>query len=256
MWTRLRNYFLTGLVIAAPIGATIWITWSVIDWIDKLARPLIPAQADPSTYLRFTVPGFGVIFAIIVITLIGFLTANLVGRTMVGAGERLVDRMPLVRVIYRGVKQIAETVFADRTKNFKMVGLVEYPRKGLWVVCLVSTEAKGQIPTIIAADGEKVYTCLIPPSPVPTAGMMLFVRESDLIILDMSVEDAIKMIVSVGLVVPEFPRGPAKLTSREERQAKRRAAAAAGFKLHEPGPDSTTPDPEDAPAKPEEVSQP
>lgn len=255
MWTRLRNYFLTGLIIAAPIGVTVWITWTVIDWIDGWIRPLIPAQADPETYLRFTVPGFGVLFAVIVITLIGFLAANLVGRTLVGAGERLVDRMPLVRAVYRAAKQIVETVLADRAKNFQMVGLIEYPRKGLFAVCLVSSEAKGQIAQFVGSEGERVYACVVPPSPVPTAGMLMFIPEHEIILLDMTVEEAIKMIVSVGLVAPEYPRGPAKLTPREERQLRRRAAAAAGLKLkEEPGEPSA--DPGEPDRKPEEVSPP
>lgn len=220
MWTRLRNYFLAGVVIVAPIGATIWIVWSVIDWIDRIVTPLVPARANPESYLRFTIPGFGVIVAILLLTLIGFIAANIVGRTLLGAGERVVDRVPVIRALYRAIKQIAETILADRTKNFKNVGLIEYPRKGLYALCLVTTEAKGEIARRVGG-GERVYACVVPPSPVPTAGMLLFVRESELTILDMTVEEGAKMIVSMGLVVPD----PAALPRLEKKRPQPKQAS-------------------------------
>ncbi|MGD9738295.1 MAG: DUF502 domain-containing protein [Bauldia sp.] len=230
MWTRLRNYFLTGVVITAPIGATIWIVWSVIDWIDSIVTPLIPAQANPESYLRFTIPGFGVVAAVILLTAIGFLAANLVGRTLLRGGEKIVDRVPVIRVVYRAIKQIAETVLADRTKNFKNVGLIEYPRKGLFALCLVTTESRGEVARRVGEGTEKVYACVVPPSPVPTAGMLLFVRESELTILDMTVEEGVKMIVSMGLVVPD----PAALP-RLEKKPRGKAAVA------QPGPEEPAP---------------
>lgn len=201
---------------------TIWIVRSVIDWIDRIVTPLIPARANPESYLRFTIPGLGVIVAVILLTLIGFLAANLVGRTMLGAGESIVNRVPVIRVLYRAIKQIAETVLADRTKNFRNVGLIEYPRKGLWALCLVTSEAKGEIARRLGTGGEKVYACVVPPSPVPTAGVLLFVRESELTILDMSVEEGAKLIVSMGLVVPD----PSALPWLEGRRGRAAPASA------------------------------
>ena len=201
---RLRNYFLTGLVIAAPLFLTIYITWAFIVWIDSWVTPFIPAAYSPDTYLPFPVPGFGLIVAVIFLTILGFLTANLVGRTAIGWGESVLDRMPVVRNLYRGLKQIFETVLSNRAKSFQTVGIIEYPRKGLWAVVFIATGTKGEVRERLEETGEEMVSVFLPTTPNPTSGFLLFVPEKDVIRLDMTVEEAAKLVISAGLVTPDY----------------------------------------------------
>lgn len=200
---RLRNYFLTGLIIAAPLSITIYITWSIVGWVDGWVKPLIPEAYNPDNYLPFTVPGIGLILAILGLTLLGAATANLFGRTVVRYGELMLDRMPLVRSIYRGLKQIFETVLSKSGGSFQKVGLIEYPRKGLWSVVFVSAEAKGELATRAGGADSELYSVFLPTTPNPTSGYLLIVPKKDLILLDMTVEEGAKAVISAGLVVPE-----------------------------------------------------
>lgn len=201
---RLRNYFLTGLVIAAPISITVYLTWSLIKWIDSFIKPLIPGRYTPDSYLPFSVPGFGVVVAIIALTLLGFLTANFVGRTLVGFGVGLLSHTPLVRTLYNALKQLFETVLSGKGKSFQKAGLIEFPRPGMWSLVFIVTEAKGEIRHRIAAGDEEWVTVFMPPTPAPTAGFMIFVKRSDIVELDMSVEEAAKIVLSAGIVVPDY----------------------------------------------------
>jgi uncharacterized membrane protein len=201
---RLRNYFLTGFVVAAPIGITIYITWTFVHWVDSRVKPLIPSVYNPDNYLPFSVPGVGLLFAILILTLLGFLTANLVGRTVVSYGETMLDRMPLVRNLYRGLKQLFQTALSQTGRSFQKVALVEYPTKGVWRVGFVATRAKGEIDQ--SMPEKDLMAVFIPNTPNVTAGFLTFVPRKDAIILDMSVEEAAKMIISAGLVSPEHPR--------------------------------------------------
>lgn len=202
---RLRNYFLTGIVVAAPIGITFYLTWAFVHWVDSRVKPLIPRLYNPDTYLPFSVPGVGLLFAILILTLLGFLTANLVGRSVVGFGETLLDRVPLVRNLYRGLRQLFQTVLSQSSRSFQKVGLVEYPRRGLWRVGFVATETKGEVARRLPED---VYSVFIPNTPNATAGFFVFVPRREVILLDMSFEEAAKMIISAGLVTPEVePEG-------------------------------------------------
>jgi uncharacterized membrane protein len=203
---RLRNYFFTGLVIAAPLVLTIYITWSLIQWIDSWVKPAIPPAYNPDNFLSFRVPGFGLVVALVALTLLGFLTANLVGRAVVSFGEDLLGRMPIVRVLYRGLKQLFETVLSNRTRSFQSVGLLEFPNKGMWVMVFVATQTRGEIAQRLSPEGDEMLTVFIPPTPAPTAGFLLFVKARDVIPLDMSVEDALKLVLSAGLVTPDYPR--------------------------------------------------
>ncbi|MEM6664791.1 MAG: DUF502 domain-containing protein [Pseudomonadota bacterium] len=205
--TRFRNYFFTGLVIAAPISITIYITWSFINLIDKWFKPLVPAVYNPDTYLPFSVPGVGVIFAMMMITLLGFLTANLFGRTLVAYGETIVHRTPLISSIYKALKQIFETALAQGQSSFTKVGLIEYPRKGIHAVVFIATDTKGEIAEKVQ-DGEPTYSVFLPTTPNPTSGFLLFVKKADVTLLDMSVEDAAKTVISAGLVVPDYEAPP------------------------------------------------
>ena len=200
---RLRNYFLTGFIVCAPLAITAWITWSFVGWVDGWVKPYIPTRYTPETYLPFSVPGFGLIVALVLITLIGFLTAGIVGRTVVGFGERLLGRVPLVRSVYTALKQIFDTVLADRSSSFKTAGLIEYPRKGVWCIVFVATTASGEIRSILSDQGDEVLAVFLPPTPNPTSGFLLYVPRSDVRILNMSIEGALKLVVSAGLVMPD-----------------------------------------------------
>lgn len=215
--TRLRNYFLTGLVIAGPLGITLYLTWSLIQWVDSWVKPLIPAAYNPENYLPFAIPGLGLIMSFIVMIIIGFLTANFVGRTLISYGEQVVGRMPLVRNLYRGLKQIFETVLSERGNSFQKAAIIEYPRKGLWAIVFVATPTKGEVSNKIANDTDMV-SVFLPTTPNPTSGFLLFVPKADIIELDMSVEDAAKLVISAGLVTPEY-QGKAQELVDEARKS-------------------------------------
>jgi uncharacterized membrane protein len=201
--TRLRTYFLTGFIVCAPLAITAWITWSFMGWVDGWVKPYIPTQYTPDAYLPFAIPGFGLLVALFLITAIGFLTANIIGRTLVNWSEHLLGRMPLVRTVYTALKQIFETVLADRSSSFKTAGLVEYPRKGMWAIVFVATTASGEIKTVLSDQGEEMLAIFLPPTPNPTSGFLLYVPRADVRILNMSIEAALKLVVSAGLVSPE-----------------------------------------------------
>lgn len=202
---RLRNYFLTGLVIAAPLVLTIYIIRTFVEWIDGWVIPYIPAAYNPDTYLHYSIPGFGVLVALIFITLLGFLVANIVGRRLVHFGESLLARMPIVRNIYGGLKQIFETALSTKTKPFTSVGLIEFPRKGLWSVVFVVGNAKGEVAAKFPdANGEEVFNVFVPTTPTPLSGYLVFAKRSDLVMLDMTVEEAAKLVISAGIVAPTF----------------------------------------------------
>jgi uncharacterized membrane protein len=201
--TRLRNYFLTGFIVAAPLALTAYIAWSFIGWVDSWVKPYIPFRYSPDTYLPFAVPGFGLIVAIILITLIGFMTANFVGRAIVSVGEHLLDRMPLVRGIYRSLKQIFETVLSNKGAMFNKVALVEYPRKGVWSIVFVGGQRETEINDKLDGD-DPLISVFMPCTPNPTTGFLMYVAQSEVIMLDMSIEDGAKLIVSAGLVAPDL----------------------------------------------------
>jgi uncharacterized membrane protein len=201
---RLRNYFLTGLVIAAPLVLTIYITRTFIDWIDGWVTPYIPTAYKPDTYLHYSIPGFGVVVALVCITLLGFLVANIVGRRLVHFGESLLARMPIVRNIYSGLKQIFETALSTTSKPFKTVGLIEFPRKGLWSVVFIVGEAKGEVAAKFPGGNGDILNIFVPTTPTPLSGYLVFAKRSDVIILDMTVEEAAKLVISAGIVAPEF----------------------------------------------------
>ena len=204
--TRLRNYFLTGFIVCAPLAITAYIAWSFVGWVDSWVKPYIPARYSPDTYLSFRIPGFGLIVALVLITLIGFLTANIVGRAIVNFGERLLGRMPLVRGIYRSLKQIFETVLSNKGDMFKQVGLVEYPRKGVWSLVFVAGEKQTEINQKLDADGDPLMAVFMPCTPNPTTGFLMYVHKSEIVMLDMTIEEGARLIVSAGLVAPEVKK--------------------------------------------------
>lgn len=204
---RIRNYFLTGLVIAAPISITLFITWSFIQWVDDTVKPYIPHFYNPDNYLPFSVPGVGLIFSLFILTILGFLTANFVGRSFLNYGEVMVGRMPLVRNIYNALKQIFETVLSQKGQTFTKAAVIEYPRRDLWALAFIATDTMGEVSHRLSDrtdSNDGFISVFLPTTPNPTSGFLLFVPREDVIILDMSVEDAAKLVISAGLVSPDF----------------------------------------------------
>jgi len=227
--TRLRNYLLTGLIIVGPISITLYIVWWFVNLIDGWIKPLLPSLNDIQRHLPFElpipvsalpdIPGVGLIVAIIGLMLIGALTANLFGRTLFGYGEMMLERMPIVRNLYSALKQIFETVLSKSGSSFKKVGLIEYPRKGIHSLVFISTETRGEIQT--RHGGEQLMSVFLPTTPNPTSGFLLFVPEKDVRVLDMSVEEAAKLMIGAGLVVPEHAETMAGAAERLEAAARR-----------------------------------
>jgi uncharacterized membrane protein len=197
---RLRSWFFTGLVIFGPVAVTVYIALWFIDTIDNWVRPLAPASLWPDTYLPFHVPGFGVVIVMIGLTLLGFLAANIAGRTLVSLGEAMLDRTPVVRGIYKSVKQIFETVFREGGTQFRKVGLVEFPLKGSWSVVFISSDPIRAVADVLPTDG--MTSVFLPCIPNPTTGFYFFVPTKDIIELPMSPDDAAKLIMSAGLIQP------------------------------------------------------
>src|SRR5262249_21700924 len=198
---RIRNYFLTGLVVAGPLAITLWLTWSFITWVDGLVRPFMPVAYRPETYLPWRIPGTGLVIAFVALTLLGFLTANLVGRTLVEAGETILDRMPLIRSLYKGLKQVFETLFSESGSSFRRVGLVEFPSPGMWSLVFLSQSAGPEITGRLPRQEEHI-SVFMPCTPNPTTGFFFYVAKSDLIELDIPVEAAAKLIMTAGLIQP------------------------------------------------------
>ena len=209
--TRIRNYFLTGLIVCAPLAITAYLTWSFIGWVDGWVKPYLPAAYNPDNYLPFSIPGFGLLTALVFITLVGFLTANLIGRTILAYGESILDRMPLIRGVYKGLKQIFQTVLAEQSTTFNRAGLIEYPRRGIWSIVFLATDTKGEVDARLHDSGTDTLSVFLPTTPNPTSGFLLFVPKEDVIVLDMTVEEAAKMVISAGLVAPEYHKKTEKL---------------------------------------------
>jgi len=223
---KLRAYFFTGLAITAPIAITIWATYWFVTFFDAWVKPFIPAAYDPNTYLPFQLPGFGLIFALIAITFVGAIAANLVGRTIIGMWERAVHSTPVVRSIYKGSKQIFATMFSGKGTSFRHVCLVEWPRRDVWSIAFVSREVDGG--EVGLESGRPMYAIYISTTPNPTGGYVFFADKADVKILDMSVEDGLKFIISLGLVLPERPLPPAEEAAVAElapRPARKRPAS-------------------------------
>ncbi len=215
---RSRSNFLTGVVIVAPVLLTINLLWWAINVVDGFFVPWVPEAYNPSTYIGFNIPGFGVIVFLVFSATVGALTKGLFGRQLLRFGENLVDRMPVVRSVYNALKQISETVLSKSKSSFQKACMIEYPRKGIWAIAFVSTETGGEItPKIGEPDMLSVF---LPTTPNPTSGFLLFVPRRDVIFLDMSVEDAAKLVISAGLVSP--PTAEEIASGKRQKPAKRK----------------------------------
>jgi uncharacterized membrane protein len=209
LFSALRSSFLTGLVVIAPLALTIWLIWSVIGWIDGVVLPFVPGRYQPEQFFKnllgpetkVNIRGIGVVLFFIFTIIVGALAKGFIGRSMIRYAESVVARMPVVRSVYSGVKQLAETVFAQTDRSFEKACLIEYPRKNIWAVGFISTSGKGEIAANTRTAND-LLSVFVPTTPNPTSGFMLFLPREDVIELDMSVEDAAKLVISAGLVYP------------------------------------------------------
>jgi uncharacterized membrane protein len=198
--SRIRNYFLTGLIVAGPVAVTLWLIWWFVTWVDNWVRPLIPKDYRPEIYLPVNIPGLGLIIVFLALTLLGFLTANLVGSKLVSLGESLLSRMPIVRPIYRTTKQIFQTLFSSSGSSFRHVGLVEFPSPGMWSLVFLTQSPSAEIAARLPA-GEHV-SAFMPCTPNPTTGFFFYVPRRDVVDLDISVEEAMQLLMSAGIIQP------------------------------------------------------
>jgi uncharacterized membrane protein len=206
---RFRNYFLTGLVVTGPVAITFYLVWWFVTWVDGVVRPFVPLAYRPETYLPYVIPGWGLIVAVFMLTLLGFLAANLIGRTLVDVGETLLGRIPAVRAIYRGLKQVFETLFSGKGSSFRKVGLVEFPSPGMWSIVLISQSPNEDVSRSLPGQEEHV-SVFLPCSPNPTTGFFFYVPKSKVIEVDLSTEDAATLIMSAGVVQPGSAPDPKK----------------------------------------------
>ena len=200
--SRIRNWFLTGLVIAGPLATTAYLVLWFVDTVDRWVRPLLPERFWPDTYLPVKVPGTGVVLAFIGLTVLGFFAANYLGRTLLRLGETILGRMPIIRSIYKSMKQIFETLFSQSGTSFRKVGLVEYPTKGWWSVVFISASPSPAIGAHLPQGEEyvNVFLCL---APNPSTGLLYYMPVSQIIEVPLTVEEGFKLVMSCGLIQPE-----------------------------------------------------
>ncbi|MFN0219197.1 MAG: DUF502 domain-containing protein [Hyphomicrobium sp.] len=203
---RIRNAFLTGLLIVGPVTITLYIMWGVIHWIDAWVKPWLPTTYNPDTYLPFPLPGLGLVVAVVGLTLIGALAANLLGRTLVSSGELMLSRTPIVRNVYGAIKQIFASVIqtaGPAEQSFQKVGLIEFPSKGLWSLVFVTGETTGEIAETKPGGEDDLLSVFMPTGIVPPTGFICFVPRSSVTFLNMTVEAAAKIVLSGGIVMPD-----------------------------------------------------
>ncbi|MGB1077643.1 MAG: DUF502 domain-containing protein [Bdellovibrionales bacterium] len=198
---RLRNYFLAGILVTAPIAITLYLTYSFLSAIDSKVRRIIPFEKlFPPEYHEIAVPGLGIIIAVIFFILVGWFARNFLGRLVIRMSEYVVHRLPVISSLYGAIKQILETVMASKSQAFREVVMLEYPRKGVWSVGFVTGTTEGQIQDNTKEETVNVF---VPTTPNPTSGYLLFVPKKELKYLDMTVEQGVKLVVSAGIITPE-----------------------------------------------------
>ncbi len=204
-----RNRLITGIVVAAPITLTVWLVFSFVNFVDQRVKPLIPKPYNPETYLPFAIPGLGVVVVLLVLTILGTLTANILGRTLLKFGEGLVDRVPFIRAVYSTIKQIIDMIASQKERSFREVCLIEYPKPGVYALGFISGDAKGELKESLGEDYVGVF---VPTAPNPTSGFLLYEKRDNLKLLDIKPETGARLILSLGLVSPEEAR---KMTKQE-----------------------------------------
>ncbi len=196
--TILKNYFITGLLVILPIFITAYVIWYLIKAMDAVLK-FIPAKYLPETYINVYIPGVGLILVVILILIVGILTRNIAGKKVLQFWDNLVDRIPLARILYSSVKQLLQAFFLQNSGSFQRVALIEYPRRGIYVLGFITGESRGEVQV---KTNKKMINVFVPTTPNPTSGFYILVPEEDLMLLDMSVEDAFKLLISGGLVSP------------------------------------------------------
>ncbi len=198
MMATLRRYLMAGLLVWVPLGVTLLIVAFLVDLMDQTLR-LLPENIQPENVLGFRIPGLGAVLTAVIVFVTGMIVTNLFGMQLFNIGERILQRIPLVRSIYASVKQVTESMFSSG-KSFRKVVLVEYPRKGMWSLAFQTGTGAEEVRD---KNGRDVTNVFIPTTPNPTSGFFLMVPREDVIELDMSIDDGLKMLLSVGVVVPE-----------------------------------------------------
>ncbi|MGB1006581.1 MAG: DUF502 domain-containing protein [Thalassobaculaceae bacterium] len=199
-WGRLRGYFFAGVLITGPISITLYLVWLFISYVDSAVNPWIPAAYNPSTYVPFSIPGVGLVVGLFLLTFIGWITAGLLGSWLIRFSEGLLARMPVVRNIYSTIKQLMETMLSQKSNAFRQCALVEWPRAGMWTVGFVTGDTTGELSDKLGGPQLSIY---VPTTPNPTSGYLIFLPPEQVKILDMSVEEGLKYVISTGIVQPE-----------------------------------------------------
>ncbi|GAB5454993.1 MAG: DUF502 domain-containing protein [Henriciella sp.] len=219
LFAWLRGRFFAGMVIAAPLAATFFILQFLITFIDNRVKPLLPPLLQPETYTNYAIPGFGVVVLVVALTILGAITANLVGRSLLRATDRIFSQIPIVKNVYAAIKQLTEVLANNQQASFDRCVMVEYPKKDSWCIAFVSSHAQGEIGTKLGTSKIGVF---VPTTPNPTSGFLIYVEESETIALEMSVEEGAKMILTAGLVVPDFdPANPNASIAEPEIRAEK-----------------------------------
>ncbi len=209
---RLRSWFFTGLVVFGPVAVTAYIAWFIVDTIDGWVKLLLPQSVSPDAYLPFHIPGLGVVVGVVGLTLLGFLTANIIGRSVVRFSEAMLHRTPVVRGVYKGLKQVFEAVFSQSGSQFRKVGLVEFPVEGSWSIVFLSSDPGPVLSAVLPGD-KPMISVFMPCTPNPTTGFFFYIAADDVIELPITADEAAKLIMSAGLIQPA---GPAALAAMAE----------------------------------------
>lgn len=204
---KLRAYFFAGILVTAPMAITIYLSWLFIHFVDNTVTKMLPVHYNPETYLPFATPGLGLLMVVAVLIVIGWLAASFLGRFFHRMMDHILVKVPVIRNLYGTVKQIFETVLAQRSNAFREAVLVEYPRRGMWAIGFITGRTEGEVQNITEEETVNVF---LPTTPNPTSGFLLFVPKKELVRLSMSVEEAIKMVISGGIVTPPDRRSKAE----------------------------------------------
>lgn len=199
--SKIKAYFFTGILVTAPVSMTFYLAYKLISWIDVSVNRLIPPEFRPDNYLPYSIPGLGLVLLIVALILIGMFAAGFLGKFFLSLGEWIVYKMPLISSVYSLLKQVFQTFLSNKNNAFSKVVLLEYPRKGIWILGFVSSETQGEVKDKL---GREMLNIFIPTTPNPTSGFLIFVPKEDTVNLDMSVEEGIKFVISGGLVSPEM----------------------------------------------------